>query len=249
MNRIFEVGKVIFFILKFKTFEFLKSKIQNVKDSRSNFQFLTSRTSISGLTFVRKEPAGFTLVEVLVAISILVIIGAVSVPNLMHFNESQILQNTTSDLVRVLRQAQSSANSHTQCTSVLIAKDWEVDISASSYTLKAKCYDPKTSAEKTDTIYTPTANSINGVGLSIRSFSSATNLNTNCGTSETIKFLAEYLPYNQNSFSNISNSCGIVTDDKNDKLEIKLSKTGLTDQYVCINKGGAIYASANKCFS
>lgn len=89
--------------------------------------------------------AGFTLVEVLVAITILALIGAVAIPNLRQFNQSQEVDNASADLLRVLRQAQSSASSGTACessvgTNPIVALYWGVKILDSrQFQLVAKC--------------------------------------------------------------------------------------------------------------
>lgn len=75
---------------------------------------------------------GFTLIEILVAFAIISIISVISVPNLRKFINDQELNNTSSDLVRILRQAQSGAMSGVICNPLQPSKDWRVNINLSS---------------------------------------------------------------------------------------------------------------------
>lgn len=85
-------------------------------------------------------PKGFTLVEILVAITILSVAAVVAIPNLKKFNEDQELNNTSSDIIRVLRQAQSGMASSIICKEQTSSDSWKVSIVSSdasqlSYTL------------------------------------------------------------------------------------------------------------------
>jgi prepilin-type N-terminal cleavage/methylation domain-containing protein len=50
---------------------------------------------------------GITLIEIIVAISILAIIIAITIPSLSNFRNEQILKNTTEDIVSLLNQARN----------------------------------------------------------------------------------------------------------------------------------------------
>lgn len=60
---------------------------------------------------------GISLIEILIAVSIIAIISAIVVPNLSKFHNQQALQNTTEDVVSLLNEARnntiSSKNSNT----------------------------------------------------------------------------------------------------------------------------------------
>jgi prepilin-type N-terminal cleavage/methylation domain-containing protein len=60
---------------------------------------------------------GISLIEILIAVSIIAIISAIAVPNLSKFHNQQALQNTTEDVVSLLNEARnntiSSKNSNT----------------------------------------------------------------------------------------------------------------------------------------
>lgn len=59
---------------------------------------------------------GFTLIEILVAISIVSLIAVIGVPNLKRFNEGQQFQNDVSELIRNLRRMQSNSQSSIVCS-------------------------------------------------------------------------------------------------------------------------------------
>lgn len=182
---------------------------------------------------------GFTLVEILVAISILALIGAISIPNLRRFNDTQTLQNATNDLARVLREAQSSANSRVSCSQTLVARNWAVRISGNSYQLEASCYDPGSAGPSPvpEVRYVPGPDVVNGVTVNARTPSGG------CALPGRVLFSAEYSPFSQNRFSNISYDCSTTQN----KMEVALSRNG-GNLFVCIDKGGAIYASERPCF-
>lgn len=92
---------------------------------------------------------GFTLVEILVAITIIGLVSVLAIPNLRKFNEDQILTDTSNDLVRVLKQAQSSSMSGIQCAGVA-STSWELSVTSTGYSLVCK------NATGSDTTYTKT---------------------------------------------------------------------------------------------
>jgi len=63
--------------------------------------------------------SGFTLVEVLVALSILAVIGFIVIPNFRQFNTDQELTNASSNIIGLLQQAQTSGQSQTACVNAL----------------------------------------------------------------------------------------------------------------------------------
>lgn len=106
---------------------------------------------------------GFTLVEILIALAILAVIGTVAIPNLRQFNSDQELSNTTSNLIRLLQQTQSSSQSQIACinsqplTTNNPAVYWDLQIFQSSgvtkYQLQAECIKADTGAALTPTVY------------------------------------------------------------------------------------------------
>lgn len=84
-------------------------------------------------------PRGFTLVEILVAITIVSLVSVVAIPNLRNFNNDQELDNAISNLEDTIRRAQSSASSNIGCSNGNQSVGWVVSISNSNYSLITKC--------------------------------------------------------------------------------------------------------------
>lgn len=59
---------------------------------------------------------GITLLEIILVIGIISLLGAFSVPAFRNFNETQLLENSASDLKNALRNAQSKASSNIKCS-------------------------------------------------------------------------------------------------------------------------------------
>jgi len=51
---------------------------------------------------------GFTLIEVLISISIIIIIASIATPNLIEFKRQQTLKNTTEDVLSLLNKARNN---------------------------------------------------------------------------------------------------------------------------------------------
>ncbi len=77
--------------------------------------------------------AGFSLVEILVAVSITSIVAAVAIPNIRKFAEDQEARNTASSLVADLREMQSNAQTGLKCPSGTTALSWKITLGVSSY--------------------------------------------------------------------------------------------------------------------
>lgn len=86
-----------------------------------------------------KKNAGFTLIEILVTISIVLLIAAVGVPNLKRFTSDQQLDEAASNLVQVLKLAQSSANSSVRCLNGQPSSSWTVNFYQGEYNLVVSC--------------------------------------------------------------------------------------------------------------
>lgn len=84
---------------------------------------------------------GFTLVEILVVITLMAVAAAVVIPNFRKFNEGQDLTQSVNNLKQALRIAQSSATSGTKCSS-LPASSWKVSLKSTQFQTIAVCYAP-----------------------------------------------------------------------------------------------------------
>lgn len=104
---------------------------------------------------------GFTLVEVITAITVLAIASVVVVPNLRRYVQSQDLIVAKNDLKYALRTAQTNASSRVKCpTSDIASKSWSVVFTTAnppSYKLEARCSD--------DTIYIGPSKELSNVSL------------------------------------------------------------------------------------
>lgn len=94
---------------------------------------------MSALQKLKIDLKGFTLVEILVAISILAVISVVAVPNLRNFSSTQDLDHTAINIESVLKTAQSSANSGVKCPADETSEYWKVKLTKTTYSLIAKC--------------------------------------------------------------------------------------------------------------
>jgi prepilin-type N-terminal cleavage/methylation domain-containing protein len=93
------------------------------------------------------RPNGFTLIEILVALLILTVVATIAIPNFRRFNSDQEIVNTTSDVIRLLQQAQSSAQSQIACQNTLPTGNqpvtfWEFMLQSNkTYRLQVECVD------------------------------------------------------------------------------------------------------------
>lgn len=82
---------------------------------------------------------GFTLIEILVAVSIIAILGVVAIPNLRNFSKSQEIDASAQEVVNVLKTAQSSAQSRIKCPKGEVSDTWIVRLTTNNYSLVARC--------------------------------------------------------------------------------------------------------------
>lgn len=82
------------------------------------------------------KTAGFTIIEILVAISVLAVVALTTIPAYKKYNETQTLQNASLDLVSTLKTAQTNTQSGIKCTGGNTPNRWAVVLSSGSYQLE-----------------------------------------------------------------------------------------------------------------
>lgn len=87
---------------------------------------------------------GFTLIELMVVLSVTAVLGTLGVAGFTTYNQIQILQSATSDVVTILNLAKSRAQSQVKLTALCSSSEtlngYKVDILApKNYTLYLRC--------------------------------------------------------------------------------------------------------------
>ena len=162
---------------------------------------------------------GFTLVEMLVVISIMALIGVVALANYQSFGEDQKLKNDSLNIQSQLRTAQTNATTNLKCNTQSSAT-WQVEFQNST-TLNLKCQEPSAGSilKKTLTLST---------NVTIQSW-----VPTGADCPPGFSFIISFAP--------LTGSTNLV-DDKCTALKFTLlnSRTAST-KYLTIEKGGRIY--------
>ena len=109
-----------------------------------NFKF-----QISNFKFSR----GFTLIELMVVLSITAVLGTLGIAGFTTYNQIQILQSATSDVVSVLNLAKSRAQSQIKpsslCSSSGSLEGYKVEIlTPKAYTLYLRCNESGSPVDK-----------------------------------------------------------------------------------------------------
>lgn len=82
---------------------------------------------------------GFTLIEILISISILALIAAISLPNIRKFGEDELIKAAASNLTQFLRKAQANAQTGVKCPNGEISQSWVVDFVPASVKADLLC--------------------------------------------------------------------------------------------------------------
>lgn len=105
------------------------------------------KLTINHLSFIIRKSVGFTLIELMVAISITAVLGTLGIAGFTSYNKAQALQTSTNEVVTMLNSAKSRAQSQVKLGSVCnelspyLLKGYKVEILASdeTYLLKILC--------------------------------------------------------------------------------------------------------------
>lgn len=85
---------------------------------------------------MKKNKTGFTLIEIMIVVSIIGMVSAVAIPSFRKFNDEQVLKNATAQMTQTLRKVQNNAQSRVKCRDGNPSSGWEVvlgDLSGKSF--------------------------------------------------------------------------------------------------------------------
>lgn len=85
---------------------------------------------------------GFTLIELMVVLSVTAVLGALGIAGFNNYNKVQVLQNAANELITTFNTARSRAQSQVKlCSAPQVLEGYGVDISIAdeSYTLNSRC--------------------------------------------------------------------------------------------------------------
>lgn len=108
---------------------------------------------------MKNSSAGYTLIELLIVISITAILSLVGFANYKNFTQEQIVSKASADLQSMLRLVQSNASSSVLCTDNVNTSPWKISLNQLSLTLSCG---PTNSIEKTYTFDKAQISSITG---------------------------------------------------------------------------------------
>lgn len=164
---------------------------------------------------------GFTLVELLVVITIMALVGTFTLSNYGSFGEDQKLKNAVLDIQSLIRLAQTNATTNVKCNTEYGAK-WIVEFDGNKTTIYLKCLEPSGSIFTKKTLHLD----VNGANIQIQSSSGDT---ANCsGLGNAVVFAP------LNGEMALGQDCTFFT-------FTLINKIGTTKD-LRIEKGGRIYA-------
>ncbi|HBQ50641.1 hypothetical protein A3B42_02525 [Candidatus Daviesbacteria bacterium RIFCSPLOWO2_01_FULL_38_10] len=83
---------------------------------------------------------GFTLIELMIVISIMALLGAFTIANYRSFGEDKDLENAALDVVSLIRTAQTNATTNLKC--VNDGGIWQIEYITGSPEIKLNCKEP-----------------------------------------------------------------------------------------------------------
>lgn len=174
----------------------------------------------------------FTLIELVIAISIMAIIGVITFANYKPFGEDQNLKSAVLDLQSQLRTAQTNATTNLKCNTQSGAT-WQVEF-ANVTTTNLKCQEPLPSPLPTP-LPTPFLKKTLQLGANITIDSVTGAVDCPASSPFTIPFTVSFTPLSSKAnFDGFANCTSLG-------IKLKNSKTGST-KFVTIEQGGRIYA-------
>lgn len=110
-----------------------------------------------------KNKSGFTLMEILISITVIGLIGITFYPNLRRFNSDQQFRNEVLNIKNDIKKAQNMYTTGTRCGNGKAATAWAVSLavnSTNSTNLKAYCINDALTANSTEVFPVTTASDI-----------------------------------------------------------------------------------------
>lgn len=102
------------------------------------------------LSYIIHKSRGFTLIELMVAVSVTAVLGTFGIAAFVNYNQSQVFQTSVNEVVSMLNLAKSRAQSQVRLGSTCKALSLEgygVGISSSDRTYSLKIYCPRPTEE------------------------------------------------------------------------------------------------------
>lgn len=185
----------------------------------------------SGLQVKRtSDQKGFTLVEILVTVSIIAVIIYLSAANLRNFSKSQEINEVSSRILQVLRVAQSSGSSATKCSNTP-SMGFKAEFFSDRYKTYATCFP----VSPTPTASPGTEGLENVINPKANYSSNVTMFQSTCGASS----ISLWVEFNKSGFT-LGCSSGNPPVGNQFCLQLRNSKTS-ENTFIKINSGGVIY--------
>lgn len=91
---------------------------------------------------IKLMPRGFSLIEILTAVSIMGLIAFIAVPSINRFSSDQTLKNTANELVAYIQTVQNNSRNKVVCSTSNSSKIWWLMFKDSTtYQITASCAD------------------------------------------------------------------------------------------------------------
>jgi len=210
----------------------------------SAFLVYVTKITMNKISATRNSNA-FTLIELLITITIIALVSAIVIPGLRNFNRGQELDVGTSMLYDGLRLAQSKANSSIICPNVdptTISLDiiWSVVLKNDRFTIDYLCTERASSTTQT---HVGTEDHLYPIPTTVRMLSNS------CGTGSAanntrIDFSAQTCPSTSTTCRTVQITCGDGTTIYNftsGPFAITLTNDQSVPKIINISAGGAIY--------